>query len=193
MTLGYWDVKASFVVPTDLDPIQRHPKAAGPGVAIRMHNPTCFGCGDQSPRGLHLSVRAADDPQEQFTVQTEMEVAPWMEGGPGVIHGGILSTAFDEVMGTAPLLVGPSAVTVHLEVDFIAPIPLGSTLYLRAEILGRQRRKIYVAATAHIGDPDSPVAVGHSIFVTINAREHFAEHIENSQLADEHKQRLSRP
>ncbi|MGC4934265.1 PaaI family thioesterase [Gordonia sp. DT30] len=181
--------RPGFAVPDDLDPLTRHPKAVAPGAQIRMHNPMCLGCGEDAPRGLHLVVRAG----EGFTVETEMDVEPWMEGGPGVIHGGVLSTAFDEVMGTAPLLVGPSAVTVHLEVDFLAPVPVGSRLQLTARLLGRQRRKIYVEATAHIGDPDSPVAVGHSIFVTINPREHFAEHVDNSQMAEEYKQRLARP
>ncbi|MEN2510721.1 PaaI family thioesterase [Gordonia polyisoprenivorans] len=183
------DRPGGFVVPADIEAMTRHPKAAGPGEPIRMHNPMCLGCGEDAPRGLHLVVRAGED----FTVETEMDVEPWMEGGPGVIHGGVLSTAFDEVMGTAPLLVGPSAVTVHLEVDFLAPVPVGSRLQLSARLLGRQRRKIYVEAVGHIGDPDQPVAVGHSIFVSINAREHFADHVERSQMSDEYKQRLSRP
>lgn len=182
-------MKRHFVVPTDLDPLQRHPKAAAPGEAIRMHNPLCFGCGAESAQGLHLEVRAADG----FAVETSMLVESRFEGGPGVIHGGILSTAMDEVMGTVPLLVGPSAVTVHLEVDFVAPVPIGSTLHLRADILGRQRRKVYVEAVGHLGDPSQPVVVGHSIFVTIDARQHFAEHVENSAMADEYKQRMSRP
>lgn len=126
-----------------------------------------------------------------FSVETEMDVEPWMEGGPGVIHGGVLSTAFDEVMGTAPYLIGPAAVTVHLEVDFRAPVPIGSRLHLSARLLGQQRRKIYVEAAAHLGDPDKPAAVGHSIFVSIRAREHFADHLDKSQMADEYKQRLS--
>lgn len=63
-------MKRDFVVPTDLDPLQRHPKAAAPGEAIRMHNPLCFGCGAESAQGLHLEVRAADG----FAVETSMLV-----------------------------------------------------------------------------------------------------------------------
>ncbi|MGV9858934.1 PaaI family thioesterase [Gordonia sp. NPDC003425] len=197
--LGYRHVRTEFAVPAHLDPLQRHPKAPAPGEPIRRHNPLCFGCGADSAQGLHLVVRAAEEsaPEEsvaeEFAVETEMTVEARMEGGPGVIHGGILSTAMDEVMGTAPLLVGPAAITVHLEVDFIAPVPIGSTLHLRARILGKQRRKIYVEAIGHLGDPQQPVAVGHSIFVTIDARDHFADHLANSGLSDEHKRRLSRP
>lgn len=191
--LGYWDVKTSFVLPDDLEPPQRHPKAAGPGEPIRRHNPMCLGCGDDAVRGLHLTVRASADPAERFVVTAELEVEQWMEGGPGVIHGGLLATAFDEVCSTAPLLVGPAAVTAHLGVDFAAPTPVGATLYLRAEVLGRVRRKVYVAASAHIGDPNAQVATAESMLVMIDARAHFADHLDNSGLADEHKARLSRP
>ncbi|GAC68055.1 PaaI family thioesterase [Gordonia soli] len=176
-------------MPTELDPLERHPKAVGPGEQMRMHNSTCFGCGEQSPAGLRLKMFAGDD----FFVTATMEVESRFEGGPGVIHGGILSTAFDDVMGMAPLLIGPSAVTVHLEVDYRRPIPIGSTLQFRADIMGRQRRKVYTEAIAHIGDPDDPVATAHAIFVTIRAREHFAAHVENSQLSDDDKRRLRAP
>ncbi|MFT4043063.1 MAG: PaaI family thioesterase [Gordonia sp. (in: high G+C Gram-positive bacteria)] len=177
-------MRTDFVVPADLDPLRRHPKAAAPGEPIRWHNPMCFGCGSDAPQGLGLVVRAA---AEEFTVETSLVVEKRFEGGPGVIHGGILSTAFDEVMGTAPLLIGASAVTGHLEVDFLAPVPLDSTVVLRAHILGRQRRKIYVEATAHLDDPEKPVALGRSIFIAIDAREHFADYIDKSGLSDEQK------
>ncbi len=90
---------------------------------------------------------------EGFTVEAKMPVEQWMEGGPGVIHGGILSSALDDVMGMTPRLLGPPGVTVHLQVDFLQPIPVGKTLHIRAEILGRQRRKIYTEGVAHLGDP----------------------------------------
>lgn len=176
-------------MPTDLDPIERHPKAVAPGNPVRMHNPSCYGCGDESPQGLHIKVYA----DEGLAVRATMPVLSWMEGGPGVIHGGILATAFDEVLGTLPLLVGPSAVTVHLEVDYRQPIPVNSTLRFTGTLLGRQRRKVYTEAHAYIDDATEPAATAHGIFVTIDARAHFADHLENSQLSEEHRRRLSRP
>ncbi len=174
---------SSFVVPEELDELVRHPKTSRPGQPMRPHNLVCFGCGEQSPRGLHLEMFAG----EGFSVVAEMPVEHWMEGGPGVIHGGILSSAFDDVMGMTPRLIGPAAVTVHLQVDFMRPIPVGETLHLRAEILGKQGRKIYTEGVAHLGDPTTPVARAHGIFVTIDARKHFAEHVERSARADEFK------
>lgn len=178
---------SSFVVPDDLDEIERHPQAAAPGSPIRRHNPHCYGCGEQSAEGLHLVVKAGDG----FTVTSTLPVEPRMEGGPGVIHGGILSTAFDEVMGTLPLLIGSSAVTVHLEIDYRAPIPVGSTLRFTGTLLGVQRRKRYTSAAAYVDDATDPAATAHGIFVTIDARAHFAEYLENSSLSEEYKQRIA--
>ncbi|MCF8589615.1 PaaI family thioesterase [Gordonia liuliyuniae] len=167
-------MKHAFVPPADLEPLTRHPKAAAPGRHIALHHSTCFGCGDDVPLGLHLKVMAG----EGLTVDAQMPVQDWMQGGPGVIHGGVLSAAFDEVMGTSPLLVGAPVVTVHLEVDFAKPIPLGSDLQFHARILGSERRKIYIDAIAHLGDPNAPVAGAHSVFVVIDVEKHFAEHFD---------------
>ena len=165
-------MKHVFLPPADLDPLTRHPKAAAPGRHIDLHHSTCFGCGVDAPRGLHLKVLAG----EGLTVDAQMPVLDWMQGGPGVIHGGVLSAAFDEVMGTSPLLVGRPVVTAHLEIDYAKPIPLGSTLYFHARILGRQRRKIYIEAFAHLGDPQERVAGAHSVFVIIDVEAHFADY-----------------
>ncbi|MGO3327009.1 PaaI family thioesterase [Gordonia sp. (in: high G+C Gram-positive bacteria)] len=165
-------MKPSFLPPADLEPLTRHPKAAAAGRRIDLHHSTCFGCGDDVPVGLHLKVIAG----EGLTVDAQMPVLDWMQGGPGVIHGGVLSAAFDEVMGTSPLLVGKPVVTAHLEIDYAKPIPLGSTLEFHARILGRERRKIYIEAFAHLGDPEKPVARAHSVFVVIDLESHFADY-----------------
>lgn len=182
-----------FVLPTDLDPMVRHRKAAAPGEQMRMHNPHCFGCGDQSPRGLHLAMYAGED----LSVTAKLEVEPWMEGGPGVIHGGLLAAALDDTMGMAPLLMGPGAVTGHLQLDYRRPVPVGSAVTIVATALGRQRRKVYTRGVAYLEDPSEPLAIAHAVFIYIAAADHFAENLANSQLSEEHKrilaERRSRP
>lgn len=184
--LGYLHVTPSFVVPDDLEPLTRHPKAARPGEPTRVHNPHCFGCGPDAP-GLRLEVFA----RAGFETTAILTVQPWMEGGPGIIHGGLLTTAFDDVMSLATFLAGPPTVTGHLEVDFLAPIPVGARLQLHATALGRQRRKVFTEATASIDG--ATVARAHAIFIVIDIRDHYADHLEKSQLSDEHKAKMARP
>jgi acyl-coenzyme A thioesterase PaaI-like protein len=182
-------VRTTFSIPDGLDPVQRHPKAVRPGEVIGRHNPACFGCGPDSPRGLHLEVIAGDG----FTARTTLVTQPWMEGGPGVVHGGLVSAGMDEVMVKLPLLIDPAAVTAHLEVDFRKPVPVGPDIIFEGRVLGRQRRKIYAEAIAHLGEPDDPLATGVAMFISIDARAHFADHVGASQMPDEYKQRMSRP
>ncbi|WP_040522200.1 PaaI family thioesterase [Gordonia araii] len=181
-------MRGSFAVPDDLEPLSRHPKATPPGQPIRFHHALCYGCGDDAVNGLHVTVTAGEGLGSTAT----MNVASWMEGGPGVIHGGILSAAFDEVMGTTALLIGVPVVTGHLEIDFAQPIPIESSLRFTATILGKQRRKVYTSSAAYIDGPDGageakPVATSQALFIGIDPRQHFSEHVANSQRPDEHQ------
>ncbi|WP_246284859.1 PaaI family thioesterase [Gordonia asplenii] len=179
-------VTSTFVVPDDLDALTRHPKASQPGEPINLHHTQCHGCGDDAPEGLHIKIFAGDG----FTVRARMLVEPRMEGGPGQIHGGILATAFDEVMSHLPLLVGGHCVTAHLQVDFAAGIPVGSTLYFEGRLLGRQRRKLYTEVVAYLADPlvdagAEAVASGRALFVKIDSARHYAETLANSKAAEQ--------
>ena len=165
-------MKQVFELPANPDPITRHPKAPAPGGVIGLHHDKCFGCGDARPIGLHMNVVAG----EGFTVTSRLDMTEWMEGGPSLLHGGILMAAFDEVMGTAPLLAGIPVVTAHLETDFAKPIPLSETLYFEGEVLCKERRKVFTRAVAHLGDPDDPVAAAHAIFIEIDVKKHFGKY-----------------
>ncbi|MCA1008521.1 PaaI family thioesterase [Rhodococcus hoagii] len=145
-----------------------------PGEPLPQHWSKCFGCGDDQPAGMAMTFQAG----ENLTVTGRLEVANRYQGGPGVIHGGILSTAFDEVQGMACMVLGGPVVTAHLEIDFARPIPLSSVLEFRARIEGTVRRKAYTTSEAFIvegpgADPNTPVATSRGLFLTVNP-EHFA-------------------
>ena len=56
-----------------------------------------------------------------------LEVGDYHQGAPGLAHGGIIATAMDEAMGALNRLLLVPVVTVHLEVDYVRPVPVGST------------------------------------------------------------------
>lgn len=125
-------------------------------------------------------------------VTARMQVEPSFEGGPGVIHGGILSSAFDEAMGLTHRMVGAIAVTVHLEIDFAKPIPLGVELRIEAETVGSVRRKLYCRAVAYLGNDTEPVGQAHAIFVTIKPLDHYRDTFADSGAADFYADRIAR-
>lgn len=155
--------------PAGADLPQRHPDAPAPGEELGAHYPECFGCGDERPEGLHLRVVAG----EGLAVTAAFAVGKAHQGAPGLIHGGLLSTAFDEVMGSVSWLLRVPAVTGRLETDFLAPVPVGRIVHLAAWCVGQAGRKYYHRAEARLDGPDGQlVAKAAALFVSVSL-EHF--------------------
>jgi len=159
-------------VPTDAVLPPRHPDAPAPGQQIASHYHLCVGCGLDHPTGLRVVVTAGDG----LTLSGSFTVTEDHQGAPGLAHGGMLTLAFDEVLGSLIWLVGVPAVTGHLETDFRRPVPVGTTLHITAQVDGQSGRKLYVSAAGRADAPDGPVAVrANAVFVIVGA-EHFVAH-----------------
>lgn len=169
-------MSSTWSVPADATAPERHPDAPGVGDRVPEHWHGCFGCRPPSEGGLGLVARVDEGP----AVTGRMTVSSDFEGGPGVIHGGILSTAFDEVMGFAAKLLSISVVTAHLETDFARPITLGSTLTVHARVDGVLRRKVYISAAARLDGAAEPVGTARGLFIRIDEADHFRELAGNS-------------
>jgi len=158
--------------PADAVLPDRSPLAPPPGAEIPSHYALCYGCGDEHPSGLHLHVRAGDG----LSLTGTFTVTEQHQGAPGLAHGGLLTTAFDDALGSLNWLLAAPAVTARLEVDFRRPVPVGSTLHIRAEVVGRKGRKVFTRATGRLDAPDGPLALtAAALFIQV-AVEHFAEH-----------------
>lgn len=149
----------------------RSPDAVPPGSLIPSHYRQCYGCGDQHPGGLHMTMTAG----EGLTVSASFEVGPAHQGAPGLGHGGVLSAAADEVLGALNWLLMRPAVTARLETNFVSPVPIGSVLDLQARITGVSGRKVYTAAIGRLG-PGGPIALSASaLFIQVGIG-HFRTH-----------------
>lgn len=159
---------------------QRAAHAPKFGDQIPSHFKSCFGCGDEHETGLHMLMYAGPD----LSVEGTFMVTKHHQGARGLAHGGLLSAALDEVLGSLNWLLGDPAVTGRLECEFRKPVPVGSMLHIHAEILGKERRKIYGVATAHLDSVDGPVAVvAHAIFIQVSV-EHFLKNGDRSGVED---------
>jgi len=161
-------------------PPTRHPDAPPPGTSLGSHYRQCFGCGPDHPTGLHLELTAG----EGCTINAELTVTPHHQGAPGLAHGGLLAAAFDEALGTVTWLLRVPVVTVHLETDYRAPVPVGSVLSIEAECYAVAGRKIYSRAVGRLpakqnatgGGEDAGIAVeARGVFVSVPL-EHFRAH-----------------
>ena len=150
---------------------ERHPKAPASGTKIPSHFGHCFGCGELHPTGLHLVAHVGDGQN----ITAEFTVTSDHQGAPGLAHGGLLSLAFDEALGKLMWLLRAPAVTARLETDFILPVPIGTVLYITAEITGQVNRKVYASAEGRLGGPDGPVAVRAASLYIIVSMQHFLD------------------
>jgi acyl-coenzyme A thioesterase PaaI-like protein len=82
------------------------------------------------------------------------------EGAPGLLHGGFLAAAFDEVLGMATVFSGGAGMTFELGVRYLRPTPIDVEL----EIVGRfdraEGRRIFVSAEALVGGVRTAEASG---------------------------------
>jgi len=160
------DLPADAVLPV------RHPDAPPPGEELLSHYRFCYGCGIDHPTGLHLRVVAG----EGLSIRAEFDVTEHHQGAPGLAHGGVLAAAFDESLGALNWLLRHPAVTVRLETDFRRPVPVGSRLHIRAEVVGQSGRKVYTRASGRLAPDDAQPAVeAAALFVQVPL-EHFRAH-----------------
>lgn len=99
-------------------------------------NKRCFGCGVENDMGLHLRMYEHDG-----GVVARWQPRSEYENWSGVIHGGLLTAALDELGGAAAWLAflrrdgeGPSMVTAELTVRFRTPARTGQTFDSTARV-----------------------------------------------------------
>lgn len=105
-------------------------------------NNRCFGCGPANPTGLQLDFLRDED----GAVVCLAEVSDAFCGHPGYLHGGIIATLLDEIMSKAARAGGWTAMTRHLEVDYLRPVPSSAPLRLEGRVVRSEGRKHWVEA-----------------------------------------------
>jgi len=107
----------------------------------------CFACGEQNPAGLKLKFT-----QEGEKISTIFCPPKIYEGYPGVLHGGIISTVFDEVMSQCLWVLGEPAFTARLEIRFRRNIPVLKSAKFEAQIVRRKGLLVDLEAKAFLED-----------------------------------------
>jgi len=158
-----------IVAPMDEPLPERAANAPAEGEPIPSHYRWCFGCGGDHPTGLHMRLYAGVGLQTYGT----FNVTDNHQGAPGLAHGGLLTTAMDEVLGSLNWLLATPAVTAHLECDFRRPVPVGSVLEMKAQVDGVRGRRVLMSSTALLNG--RPAVTASAVFVQVPL-EHFLDH-----------------
>ena len=101
-----------------------------------IENQSCFGCGEENPIGLRMKF--STDGQKMYS---EVTVPLTMVGWDNTVHGGILSTIADEIMGwTVIHLTKKIGVTRSITVDFLQPVRGGDRLKVVGTVLESKKQ-----------------------------------------------------
>jgi uncharacterized protein (TIGR00369 family) len=122
----------------------------------------CFGCGLENPTGLRLRFFIDSD----RNVVCRVRLARRFAGPPGHAHGGIIATLLDEAMSKANRARNILAMTRHISVDYLRPVPLAAPLTLTARHMENHGRRHHCEAVL-AGASGQVLARGKALFVEV--------------------------
>ena len=81
----------------------------------------------------------------------EVVIGPLFQGGPGLVHGGIIALLIDHAMGCVAVRPDRPAMTVKLAMRYRRPTPLGVPLRVSVTLDRIEGRKLHLSATITAG------------------------------------------
>jgi acyl-coenzyme A thioesterase PaaI-like protein len=147
------------------------------------HDPACWGCGE-NPNGIRLP-----EPREAGATEYEARFSfdERHQGGPGIVHGGLVSAALDEACGLLATWHRFPTVTARIFVRYRRPVPINRPVLARAWIAGARGRRIHV--DGELRDGEDVLAEARCAFLHVPL-EHFLQTPEGRAAADRWEARL---
>jgi uncharacterized protein (TIGR00369 family) len=110
---------------------------AGKSPPVHLHkqpnSDMCFVCGRHNPAGLYMQFY--DNGKDE--VCSDYTVAARYQSYPGIVHGGILASMLDEVIGRVAMIGDHHhfMVSVKLQVLYRHPVPIETALKIRGRVV----------------------------------------------------------
>ena len=125
----------------------------------------CFGCGHANTTGLRLEFFLAGD----GSVVSLPTLPDSFEGPRGFLHGGIVATLLDEAMSKSVRVKGFTAMTRHLDVEYLRPVPSGAPLRIEGRAVQSDGRKHHTEARI-LNAAGDELARAKGLFIEVKPR-----------------------
>lgn len=139
----------------------------------------CFVCGVENEYGLKLDFYETG-PGE---ITVEHVIPDRFQSYPGVVHGGIVASLVDEVLGRVHMGSDPTDTrfmyTAKLTVKYCKPVPTGKPIKIVGKALDSRRRS--ATSMAEIFGPDGEVLV-EAEAILVNVPEETMETLDQEAL-----------
>jgi uncharacterized protein (TIGR00369 family) len=145
--------------------------------SLTWQRDVCFGCGPANPNGLQLKFELTPDGK---SFACRFELGSRFAGPPGHAHGGIIATVLDEAMGKANKLKNKIALTRHMEIDYLRPVPLEQPLVVEGRVVRMSGRALYNRGEIR-NAKGTVLARSRGKFLTIDAEQMFARELESER------------
>lgn len=123
----------------------------------------CFVCGRDNPIGLHLRFFA----DEENCVYAEFTPQPEHQSFPGILHGGLVATLFDETIGRTAIAQNIWCMTAELRVRYKKPVPIGELLRVRGELRETNKRLIRGYGEIRSAGDNSLLAEAEGVYIRL--------------------------
>ena len=125
----------------------------------------CFVCGLENDFGLKLSFYKEED----GSVVVNYTVPDCYQGYPGVVHGGIVTTMLDEMLGRVFMMDDPHRFmfTAKLTSRYRHPVPTGKPLKMVARII-KDRGRIAESKAELFGPDGELLAEAEGLMVALS-------------------------
>jgi acyl-coenzyme A thioesterase PaaI-like protein len=141
------DLAAHLRRVVDDDP--RSARSHGPGLTepgnLYATNPALGTCNPVAPE---VAIEVSDDGSVRGTVRFGLAHI----GPPGLVHGGVIASVLDQVLGVAGQAAGHPGMTVELSVRFRRPTPVERVLPFEARYVATAGRRIEAWGAIYDGD-----------------------------------------
>ena len=126
----------------------------------------CFGCSPLNPSGLQMQVHA-----DEKSVLSWVTVPEHLCGWRNLVHGGVISTILDEVMGWGVIvLLKRISLTQSMTIDFLRPVTTGVPLKTEAKVLERTKEHEAVLESTLYDQQEEPCATARGTFALLSPR-----------------------
>jgi uncharacterized protein (TIGR00369 family) len=99
----------------------------------------CFGCGGGNARGMKLTFEQDDAARK---IIGRFKLGAEYQGAFGIIHGGVIATVLDEVMGKVCRFRELRAVTAEMNIAYLAPVRVDQDLVVEGYEKGMAGRNL---------------------------------------------------
>ncbi|XP_075031996.1 acyl-coenzyme A thioesterase THEM4-like [Calonectris borealis] len=106
---------------------------------------------------------------------------PYLEGHPGLTHGGAIAAIIDSTLGTCALAVAGKVVTANLSIDYLAPVPLGAVLLVDGRAERLEGRKVFLSCHVRSTSGDTLHARATGLFIRLDPSKHRTQEEDGGQ------------